>query len=151
MPFHSARRRVGARQIALLAIAAAVASACTLPRVVATRQSAVSGLITEEDLRISVDTLIRSSCERIMENGQSSGVVKVRVTQDVFDQEIRASVTKSSGDAYLDAMLADLVSQLPPRYPEQAQKLYNPRYDLAVRYTCHRDAYGVTGEAAIQL
>ena len=125
-------------------------AACTLPRIVATRQSAVSGLITEDDLRVSVDTLIRSSCERIMETGQASGTVKVRVTQDVFDNEIKASVTKSSGDAYFDAMLADLVTQLPPRYPEQAQKLYNPRYDVAVRYTCHRDAYGVTGEAAIQ-
>jgi hypothetical protein len=142
---------VDARQVVLLLVVAIVASACTLPRVVATRPSAVSGLITEEDLRLSVDTLIRSSCERIMETGQASGVVKVRVTQDIFDQEIRASVTKSSGDAYFDAMLADLISQLPPRYPEQAQKLYNARYDMAVRYTCHRDAYGVTGEAAIQL
>ena len=150
MSLHSVRR-VGTRQVVLMLAVAVVASACTLPRVVATRQSAVGGLITEEDLRISVDTLIRSSCERIMETGQTSGVVKVRVTQDVFDQEIRASVTKSSGDAYFDAMLADLVSQLPPRYPEQAQKLYNARYDMAVRYTCHRDSYGVTGEAAIQL
>ena len=145
----SARRRVGARQ-AIVLLAVASVAACTLPGVVRTRQSAVSGLITEDDLRVSVDTLIRSSCERIMETGQASGMVKVRVTQDVFDNEIKASVTKSSGDAYFDAMLADLVTQLPPRYPERAQKLYNPRYDVAVRYTCHRDAYGVTGEAAIQ-
>ncbi|HEX2719151.1 MAG TPA: hypothetical protein VHM67_15885 [Gemmatimonadaceae bacterium] len=145
----AARRRVGARQ-AIVLLAVASVAACTLPGVVRTRQSAVSGLITEDDLRVSVDTLIRSSCERIMETGQASGMVKVRVTQDVFDNEIKASVTKSSGDAYFDAMLADLVTQLPPRYPEQAQKLYNPRYDVAVRYTCHRDAYGVTGEAAIQ-
>ena len=150
MSMRSARGGVAARQVVLVLALASVAG-CTLPRVVASRQSAVSGLITEEDLRISVDTLIRSSCERIMESGQATGVVKVRVTQDVFDNEIKASVTKSSGDEYFDAMLANLVTQLPPRYPEQAQKLYNPRYDLAVRYTCHRDAYGVTGEAAIQL
>ena len=58
---------------------------------------------------------------------------------------------KSSGNERIDATVVDLAALLPPRFRDKAQQVYTPRYDMAVRYSCVRDAYGVTGKAAISL
>lgn len=137
---------------ALLAVAAVLCVACASAGVVATRENAVSGLITEQDLQVAVDTLVRNACPRIVgDSAVARGVVAVRVLQDDFDSEIKAHVTKSSGDQHVDETIADLVSQLPPRYRDAAQQVYTHRYNLAVRYNCARDAYGVTGGASVSL
>jgi hypothetical protein len=47
--------------------------------------------------------------------------------------------------------LAELAPQLPPRFTSVPIRLYNPRYDVAVRYACSRDEYGVTGKASVDL
>ena len=142
-------RRSGA---ALIAVVAALSAACASTGVVATRENAVSGLITEQDLQVAVDTLVRNACPRIVGDSVAArGVVAVRVLQDDFDSEIRAHVTKSSGDEHVDETIAELVSQLPPRYRDTAQQVYTHRYNLAVRYNCARDAYGVTGGASVSL
>lgn len=144
-------RRSGA---ALIAVAAMVCAACASfgGGVVRTRENAVSGLITEQDLQVAVDTLVRNACPRIVgDSALAHGVVAVRVLQDDFDSEIKAHVTRSSGDQHVDETIADLVSQLPPRYRDKAQQMYTHRYNLAVRYTCARDAYGVTGGASVSL
>jgi hypothetical protein len=143
-------RRAG---VALTGAAVVLCAACaSFGGVVATRENAVSGLITEQDLQVAVDTLVRNACPRIVGDGvQASGVVAVRVLQDSFDSEIKAHVTKSSGDPHVDETIADLVSQLPPRFQDKAQQMYTHRYNLAVRYTCARDAYGVTGGASVSL
>ena len=71
--------------------------------------------------------------------------------QDAFDDVISARLVKPSGNEHIDAAVVDLASLLPPRFRDKAQQVYTPRYDMAVRYTCVRDAYGVTGRAAVSL
>jgi hypothetical protein len=143
-------RRTGA---ALLALVAMLCTACaSVGGIVRTRENAVSGLITEEDLRIAVDTLVRNACPRMVgESAEAHGTVAVRVLQDLFDSEIKAHVTQSSGDQHVDETIADLVSQLAPRFRDHSQTMYTLRYNMAVRYNCARDAYGVTGGASVSL
>ena len=144
---------VGAGKVALLAMASVLCVGCaSMKGVVRTRENAVSGLITEEDLQVAVDTLVRNACPRLVgDSAQVKGTVAVRVLQDLFDSEIKAHVTKSSGDEHVDEAIADLVAQLPPRFRDQSQTMYTLRYNMAVRYTCARDAYGVTGGASVSL
>jgi hypothetical protein len=109
-------------------------------------------VITEDELRMTMDTVVRNACEQMGDVGEvKRGVVAVRISQDVFDDVIQARVVKSSGNAHIDATVADLAALLPPRFRDKAQQVYTPRYDMAVRYTCARDAYGITGKAAISL
>jgi trans-2-enoyl-CoA reductase len=120
--------------------------------VVRTRANVVGGVITEDEMRMTVDTVVRNACEEMADFApEQRGVVSVRISQDAFDNQIVARVVKSSGNEHIDATVADLASLLPPRFRDKAQQVYTPRYDMAVGYTCVRDAYGVTGKAAISL
>lgn len=120
--------------------------------VVRIRHGAGEGQLTVEDMQQNVDTLVRSACQRIVGDAPKlSGTAAVRVVQDPQELETRARVTRSSGDLYMDEVLADLASMLAPRYRETAMREYNPRYDVSVHYSCARDAYGVTGVAAVEL
>jgi hypothetical protein len=143
--------RPAVRVIAIASVAALTACA-SFGGIVSTRNHVVGGIITEEEMRMTVDTLVRNACEEMGSDQQVvRGLVAVRVSQDVFDDEISARVVKSSGNPHIDATIADLAALLPPRFRDKAQQVYTPRYDMAVRYTCVRDAYGVTGRAAVSL
>lgn len=120
--------------------------------IVSIRRGGADGLITVEDMQTNVDTLVRSACQRMVgDSARAKGSAALRIDQDPHELETRASVTRSSGDLYMDQVLADLASQLAPRYRENEMRVYNPRYEVAVHYSCARDAYGVTGVAAIEL
>ena len=143
--------RRGARVLAIASIATLTACA-SFGGIVSTRNHVVGGVITEDEMRMTVDTLVRNACEEMASDQEVvRGLVAVRVSQDVFDDEISARVVKSSGNPHIDAAVADLAALLPPRFRDKAQQVYTPRYDMAVRYTCVRDAYGVTGRAAVSL
>jgi hypothetical protein len=143
--------RRAARVTAIASIATLTACA-SFGGIVSTRNHVVGGVITEDEMRMTVDTLVRNACEEMSSDQQVvRGLVSVRVSQDVFDDEISARVVKSSGNPHIDATVADLAALLPPRFRDKAQQVYTPRYDMAVRYTCVRDAYGVTGRAAVSL
>lgn len=141
-----------ARVTAIASIATLTACA-SFGGIVSTRNHVVGGVITEDEMRMTVDTLVRNACEEMAPPDQQvvRGMVAVRVSQDVFDDEISARVVKSSGNPHIDATIADLAALLPPRFRDKAQQVYTPRYDMAVRYSCVRDAYGVTGRAAVSL
>lgn len=139
-------------RITAIASIAALTACASFGGVVSTRNHVVGGVITEDEMRMTVDTLVRNACEEMGGDQQVvRGLVSVRVSQDVFDDEISARVVKSSGNPHIDATVADLAALLPPRFRDKAQQVYTPRYDMAVRYTCVRDAYGVTGRAAVSL
>jgi hypothetical protein len=144
--------RAGVAVVGILSSAAAFTACASFGGVVRTRNNVVGGVITEDELRMTMDTVVRNACEQ---SGDASdvqrGVVAVRISQDAFDDQISARVVKSSGNPHIDATVADLAALLPPRFRDKAQQVYTPRYDMAVRYTCVRDAYGVTGKAAISL
>lgn len=147
-------RGVARRAVRLAAIAsiASLTACASFGGIVSTRNHVVGGVITEDEMRMTVDTLVRNACEEMASDQQVvRGLVAVRVSQDVFDDEISARVVKSSGNPRIDAAVADLAALLPPRFRDKAQQVYTPRYDMAVRYTCVRDAYGVTGRAAVSL
>lgn len=150
-----APRQAGWKQVVRAGVIASIAmlTACaSFGGVVRTRSSVVGGVITEDELRMTMDTVVRNACEQMGDVGEvKRGVVAVRISQDVFDDVIQARVVKSSGNAHIDATVADLAALLPPRFRDKAQQVYTPRYDMAVRYTCARDAYGITGKAAISL
>lgn len=149
MPRVAVRRAVRVTIVASLAMVTACAS---FGGIVRTRSNVVSGVITEDEMRMTVDTVVRNACEEMGSDEQvTRGVVAVRVSQDLFDDVISARVVKSSGNPHIDAAVADLAALLPPRFRDKAQQVYTPRYDMAVRYTCVRDAYGVTGRAAVSL
>ena len=145
-------RRV-AYQAAFGAVLVATISACTMTRgIVRLRSQSSKGSITKEEMQMAADTVIRNACQRIVGDGvMAEGVINLRVVEDINDSDVSARVLKSSGDLHLDAVLAELASQLPPRFTSVPIRLYNPRYDLAVRYTCGRDEYGVTGKANVDL
>ena len=139
--------------LALGAIATMMTAACaSFGGIVRTRNNVVGGVITEDEMRMTMDTVVRNACEEMGDvNEVQRGFVSVRISQDAFDDQIQARVVKSSGNPHIDATVADLASLLPPRFRDKAQQVYTPRYDMAVRYTCERDAYGVTGRTAISL
>ena len=140
-----------ARLTAIASIATLTACA-SFGGIVSTRNHVVGGVITEDEMRMTVDTVVRNACEEMASDDQViRGLVSVRVSQDAFDNEISARVVKPSGNPHIDATVADLAALLPPRFRDKAQQVYTPRYDMAVRYTCVRDAYGVTGRAAVSL
>ena len=139
-------------RFALVASIASLAACASFGGLVSTRSNVVGGVITEDDLRMTMDTVVRNACEDAgMSEEVSRGLVAVRISQDPFDDVISARVVKSSGNPHIDATVVDLASLLPPRFRDKAQQVYTPRYDMAVRYTCVRDAYGVTGRAAVSL
>ncbi len=142
----------GTARVTVIASVAMLTACASFGGMVSSRSNVVGGVITEDELRTTMDTVVRNACE---ENGESDavtrGVVAVRITQDAFDDAISARVVKSSGNPHIDATVVDLASLLPPRFRDKAQQVYTPRYDMAVRYTCVRDAYGITGKAAISL
>ena len=139
-------------RLAAIASIATLTACASFGGIVSTRNHVVGGVITEDEMRMTVDTLVRNACEEMASDQQVvRGLVAVRVSQDVFDDEISARVVKSSGNPHIDATVADLAALLPPRFRDKAQQVYTPRYDMAVRYTCVRDAYGVTGRAAVSL
>ena len=143
--------RVGAIAIACAAMTAMTACA-SIGGMVRTRNNVVGGVITEDEMRMTMDTVVRNACEEMGEMGEEArGTVSVRISQDAFDNQIQARMLKSSGNERIDATVVDLAALLPPRFRDKAQQVYTPRYDLAVRYSCVRDAYGVTGKAAISL
>ena len=151
-----AARRQGTWNHALRAgVVAAMATltACaSIGGMVSTRNNVVGGVITEDEMRMTMDTVVRNACEQRGDADEvTRGVVAVRISQDAFDEAIQARLLKSSGNAHIDETAVDLAALLPPRFRDKAQQVYTPRYDLAVRYTCVRDAYGVTGSAAISL
>jgi len=149
MPRETVHRAVRVTIVASLAMVTACAS---FGGIVRTRSNVVGGVITEDEMRMTVDTVVRNACEEMGSDQQlTRGVVAVRVSQDLFDDVISARVVKSSGNAHIDATVADLAALLPPRFRDKAQQVYTPRYDMAVRYTCVRDAYGITGRAAVSL
>jgi len=139
-------------RITAIASIATLTACASFGGIVSTRSHVVGGVITEDEMRMTVDTLVRNACEEMASDQPVvRGLVSVRVSQDVFDDEISARVVKSSGNPHIDATVADLAALLPPRFRDKAQQVYTPRYDMAVRYTCVRDAYGVTGRAAVSL
>ncbi|HET9004331.1 MAG TPA: hypothetical protein VFN39_10075 [Gemmatimonadaceae bacterium] len=141
-----------AARLAAIASIATLTACASFGGIVSTRNHVVGGVITEDEMRMTVDTLVRNACEEMAGDQEVvRGLVAVRVSQDVFDDEISARVVKSSGNPHIDATVADLAALLPPRFRDKAQQVYTPRYDMAVRYTCVRDAYGVTGRAAVSL
>lgn len=141
-----------AARFAAIASIATLTACASFGGIVSTRNHVVGGVITEDEMRMTVDTLVRNACEEMASDQEVvRGLVAVRVSQDVFDDEISARVVKSSGNPHIDATIADLAALLPPRFRDKAQQVYTPRYDMAVRYTCVRDAYGVTGRAAVSL
>ncbi|MFL5560030.1 MAG: hypothetical protein ACJ79K_01015 [Gemmatimonadaceae bacterium] len=143
------RRAVRVTVVAALATLTACAS---FGGMVSTRSNVVGGVITEDEMRMTLDTVVRNACEEMGDIDQVvRGQVSVRVSQDVFDDVISARVVKSSGNQHIDATVVDLASLLPPRFRDKAQQVYTPRYDMAVHYTCVRDAYGITGRAAVSL
>lgn len=155
----SGSRQAGwARVVRVATIAIAFASvggltACaSIGGMVSTRNNVVGGVITEDEMRMAIDTVVRNACEEMIGFDEvQRGVVSVRISQDAFDNQIQARMLKSSGNERIDAAVVDLASLLPPRFRDKAQQVYTPRYDMAVRYSCVRDAYGVTGKAAISL
>ena len=144
--------RVAGRIVAA-AVLVATMSACAVTRgIVRLRSDSGKGSITTDEMRIAADTVVRNACPRIMGDGvKAEGTISLRVVEDVNDTEVSARVLKSSGDSHVDAALAELASQLPPRFTSVPIRLYNPRYDVAVRYACARDEYGVTGTATVDL
>ncbi|HWE42208.1 MAG TPA: hypothetical protein VG432_06880 [Gemmatimonadaceae bacterium] len=148
-PREAVRRAARVTAIASIATLTACAS---FGGIVSTRNHVVGGVITEDEMRMTVDTLVRNACAEMGSDEQVvRGLVSVRVSQDVFDDEVSARVVKASGNPHIDAAVADLAALLPPRFRDKAQQVYTPRYDMAVRYSCVRDAYGVTGRAAVSL
>lgn len=148
-PREATRRAVRVSVIASIAMLTACAS---FGGIVRTRSNVVGGVITEDELRMTMDTVVRNACEEMGDVDEvTRGTVAVRVSQDLFDDVISARVVKSSGNAHIDATVADLAALLPPRFRDKAQQVYTPRYDMAVHYTCVRDAYGITGRAAVSL
>ena len=148
--------RPGIRRAARVTVVAALASltACATfgGRMVATRSNVVSGVITEDEMRMTLDTVVRNACEEMGAlDYPIRGQVSVRISQDAFDDVISARLVKPSGNEHIDATVVDLASLLPPRFRDKAQQVYTPRYDMAVRYTCVRDAYGITGRTAVSL
>ena len=116
IPRETVHRAVRITIVASLALVTACAS---FGGIVRTRSNVVGGVITEDEMRMTVDTVVRNACEEMGTDQQvTRGVVAVR---------------------------------LPPRFRDKAQQVYTPRYDMAVRYTCVRDAYGITGRAAVSL
>lgn len=150
---HSTRQVVSrAARVTAIASIATLTACASFGGIVSTRNHVVGGVITEDEMRMTVDTLVRNACEEMPGDQQVvRGLVSIRVSQDVFDDEISARVVKSSGNPHIDATIADLAALLPPRFRDKAQQVYTPRYDMAVRYACVRDAYGVTGRAAVSL
>lgn len=142
-----------AYQLAGGAVIVATMSACTMTRgIVRLRSESANGAITKEEMQMAADTVVRNACPRIVGDGvKAEGVISLRVVEDINDSDVSARVLKSSGDSHLDAVLAELASQLPPRFTSVPIRLYNPRYDVAVRYACARDGYGVTGKAIVDL
>jgi hypothetical protein len=139
-------------RMTVIASIAALTACASFGGVVSTRNHVVGGVITEDEMRMTVDTVVRNACEEMASDQQVlRGLVSVRISQDAFDDVISARVVKSSGNPHIDAIVVDLASLLPPRFRDKAQQVYTPRYDMAVRYTCVRDAYGVTGRAAVSL
>lgn len=139
-------------RVTIVASLAMVTACASFGGIVRTRNNVVGGVITEDEMRMTVDTVVRNACEEMGDDQQvTRGVVAVRVSQDLFDDVISARVVKSSGNPHIDATVADLAALLPPRFRDKAQQVYTPRYDMAVHYTCVRDAYGVTGRAAVSL
>jgi hypothetical protein len=145
-------RRVACRVVAG-AVLIGTMSACAMAHgIVRFRSDSAKGAITAEEMRIAADTVVRNACPRIVGDGvKAEGVISLRVVEDVNETDVSARVLKSSGDSHVDAALAELASQLPPRFTSVPIRLYNPRYDVAVRYACARDSYGVTGQALVDL
>ena len=147
--------RDGIRRAVRITVVAALASltACaSFGGMVSTRSNVVGGVITEDEMRMTLDTVVRNACEEMGAlDYPIRGQVSVRVSQDAFDDVISARLVKPSGNEHIDATVVDLASLLPPRFRDKAQQVYTPRYDMAVRYTCVRDAYGVTGRTAVSL
>lgn len=145
-------RRVAYHMTAGVVLVATM-SACAVTRgIVRLRSNSSKGSITAEEMRIAADTVVRNACPRIVGDGvKAEGKISLRVVEDVNDTEVSARVLKSSGDFHVDAALAELASQLPPRFTSVPIRLYNPRYDVAIRYACARDEYGVTGTATVDL
>jgi hypothetical protein len=142
----------GAARVTAIASIAMLTACASFGGIVSTRNNVVGGVITEDEMRMTVDTVVRNACEEMASDQQVlRGLVSVRISQDAFDDVISARVVKSSGNPHIDAIVVDLASLLPPRFRDKAQQVYTPRYDMAVRYTCVRDAYGVTGRAAVSL
>ncbi|MDQ2765530.1 MAG: hypothetical protein M3Y30_00115 [Gemmatimonadota bacterium] len=135
------------------AIVVAAMSACSMTRgIVRLRSESAKGSITTEEMQMAADTVVRNACPRIMGDGvKAEGTIALRVVEDINETDVSARVLKSSGDPHVDAALAELASQLPPRFTSVPIRLYNPRYDVAVHYTCLRDEYGVTGKASVDL
>lgn len=151
-PRHCRTSRRLALSCIVLGMTASLGACAMGGGVVRIRHGAGDGQLTVEDMQQNVDTLVRSACQRIVGNAPKlSGTAAVSVVQDPQELETRAKVTRSSGDLYMDEVLADLASMLAPRYRETAMREYNPRYDVSVHYSCARDAYGVTGVAAVEL
>ena len=145
-------RRV-AYQVLAGAVLVGTMSACTVTRgIVRFRSNSANGAISPEEMRIAADTVVRNACPRIVGDGvKAEGVISLRVVEDINESDVSARVLKSSGDTHVDAMLAELASQLPPRFTSVPIRLYNPGYDVAIRYTCGRDEYGITGKANVEL
>ena len=139
------------RVIAIASITT-LAACASFGGMVSTRNNVVGGVITEDEMRMTLDTVVRNACEEMGAlDYPIRGQVSVRVSQDAFDDVISARLVKPSGNEHIDATVVDLASLLPPRFRDKAQQVYTPRYDMAVRYTCVRDAYGVTGRTAVSL
>ena len=127
-------------RVNVIAIAAASMTALTacasFGGVVSTRNNVVGGVITEDEMRMAVDTVVRNACEEMIGFDEvQRGMVSVRISQDAFDDQIEARMTKSSGNERIDAAVVDLAALLPPRFRDKAQQVYTPRYDMAVRYS----------------
>ena len=136
----------------VIAMVAMLTACASFGGMVSTRNNVVGGVITEDEMRMTMDTVVRNACEQSGNTDEvTRGLVAVRVSQDSFDEAIQARLVKSSGNPHIDETAVDLAALLPPRFRDKAQQVYTPRYDLAVRYTCVRDAYGITGRAAISL
>ena len=145
-------RRVAYRMAAGAVLVATINGCAATRGIVRLRSDSANGSITKEEMQIAADTVVRNACPRIIgDDVKAEGTISLRVVEDVNFSEVSARVLKSSGDFYLDAVLAELASQLPPRFTSVPIRLYNPRYDVAVRYACYRDSYGVTGTAAVDL
>ena len=150
-----ASRSRAARVVLAFVLAATsmmIFSGCASGGLVSVRRSALQGMITVEQMQMTVDTLVRNACPRLIgDDVTAEGVLKVRVLEDPFDSEIRARVTRSSGDLRMDQSVTELVSQLTPRFREARMQMYTQKYDVQVHYSCGRDSYGVTGQAAVEL
>ena len=139
-------------RLTAIASIATLAACASFGGLVSTRSNVVSGVITEDEMRMTLDTVVRNACEEMGAlDYPIRGQVSVRVSQDAFDDVISARSVKPSGNEHIDATVVDLASLLPPRFRDKAQQVYTPRYDMAVRYTCVRDAYGITGKTAVSL